>query len=229
MPKPNRRQRRRTRVPPLPESGPAARDADSGWSGYYEATAGQPPRRTTLTALAAIGSPVRELPATAIDLGCGGGRDTASLLEAGLTVLALDGDAAAGKALRTRFPDAWGSGRLTFRRVDFSRGELDLPASGIVNASFCLPACPPDRFGRLWSQIADAVAPGGLFAGHLFGPNDSWARRGDNLTIHNRRDIDVLLAGWEPLLVEEEESDAVTPRGSAKHWHFFHVVARKAA
>lgn len=216
----------------MPESGPAAHEADSGWSRYYESTAGRPPRRTTLTALTALAggrSPVREIPATATDLGCGGGRDTAPLLEAGLTVLALDGDAAAGEALRTRFPEAWDSGRLTFRQVDFSSGAPDLPASGIVNASFCLPACPPDRFGGLWSQIAEAVAPGGLFAGHLYGPNDSWARRGDELTIHNRRDIDVLLAGWEPLLVEEEESDAVTPRGSAKHWHLFHVVARKAA
>ena len=213
----------------MPDSGPAASDADSGWSGYYDITADRPPRRTTLTALAGRRSWFGGLPATAVDLGCGGGRDTAPLLEAGLAVLALDAEPAAGRALQARFPEAWDSGRLTFRRSDFSTGGLDLPVSGIVNASFCLPACPPARFGRLWLQIAAAVAPGGLFAGHLYGPNDSWARRGDDLTILSRRDIDALLAGWDPLLLEEEETDAVTPRGEAKHWHLFHIVVRKPA
>ena len=28
-------------------------------------------------------------------------------------------------------------------------------------------------------------------------------------------------------LFDEEESDAVTPRGKPKHWHIFHVVARR--
>jgi hypothetical protein len=27
-------------------------------------------------------------------------------------------------------------------------------------------------------------------------------------------------------LFEEEEVDATTPRGKAKHWHIFHIVAR---
>ncbi len=213
----------------MPNPGPAASEAGSGWPEYYEIVADRPPRRTTLTAIAGHRSPIGGLPATAVDLGCGGGRDTAPLLEAGFSVLALDAEAAAGRALQTRFPEAWDSGRLIFRRTDYSSDDLDLPASGIVNASFCLPACPPDRFGGLWSRIGATVVPGGLLAGHLIGPNDSWARRGDDLAIHNRRDVDALLAGWEPLLVEEEETDSVTPRGEAKHWHVFHIVARKPA
>jgi hypothetical protein len=28
-------------------------------------------------------------------------------------------------------------------------------------------------------------------------------------------------------MLDEEETDAVTPRGQTKHWHIFHVVARK--
>jgi hypothetical protein len=27
--------------------------------------------------------------------------------------------------------------------------------------------------------------------------------------------------------LREEEDDTVTPRGKAKHWHIFHIVARK--
>lgn len=213
----------------MPDSGPASSDTVSGWSGYYRTTAGRPPRRTTLTALAALQQASGSDPAAAVDLGCGGGRDTAPLLEAGLAVLALDGTPEAGPALQARFPAAWDSRQLTFRRVDFTSASLNLPPSSLVNASFCLPLCPPDRFDGLWSQIALAVVPGGLFAGHLYGPNDSWARRGDGITVHSRRDIDALFADWEPLLIEEEETDSITPRGEAKHWHFFHIVARKPA
>lgn len=216
----------------MPDSAPAASGGHAGWAGYYRQTADRPPRRTTLTALAALSDRAGRpgpVSAPAVDLGCGAGRDTAAMLDAGCTVLALDRAPEAESALQSRFPAAWSGGRLTFRRADFAGDRLDLPAACLVNASFCLPACPPDRFGALWSRIARAVAPGGLFAGHLYGPNDNWAARGDGLTIHSRNGIDALLADWEPLLIEEEETDSVTPRGEAKHWHIFHIVAGKPA
>jgi hypothetical protein len=28
-------------------------------------------------------------------------------------------------------------------------------------------------------------------------------------------------------MFDEEEADGVTPRGNPKHWHIFHIVARK--
>jgi hypothetical protein len=28
-------------------------------------------------------------------------------------------------------------------------------------------------------------------------------------------------------MFEEEEADSTTPRGKPKHWHIFHIVARK--
>ena len=44
--------------------------------------------------------------------------------------------------------------------------------------------------------------------------------------MHGRDAACALLAGWTVEMFEEEETDAVTPRGEAKHWHIFHVVAR---
>jgi hypothetical protein len=46
--------------------------------------------------------------------------------------------------------------------------------------------------------------------------------------IHDAAALDLLLAG---LLVERhdiEETQSVTPRGEAKHWHLHHLVLRKA-
>ena len=40
----------------------------------------------------------------------------------------------------------------------------------------------------------------------------------------------VLGPGMADLVVEhfrEEEDDSVTPRGTPKHWHIYHIVARK--
>ncbi len=36
-----------------------------------------------------------------------------------------------------------------------------------------------------------------------------------------------LCDGFAIEMLEEEESDGVTPRGRPKHWHIFHIVARK--
>ena len=144
----------------MPASGRAAAETRPDWPGYYAATADRPPRRTTLTALAARHSGRGPAFALAVDLGCGGGRDTAPLLEAGLTVLALDRAPEAGPALQARFPAAWSRGQLTFRRADLSAADLDLPPSGLVNASFCLPLCPPDRFDGLWVADCAGGRPG---------------------------------------------------------------------
>ncbi|HKW54544.1 MAG TPA: class I SAM-dependent methyltransferase, partial [Stellaceae bacterium] len=100
------------------------------------------------------------------------------------------------------------------------------PATDLVNASFALPLCPPERFPALWARIERALAAGGRFAGQLFGERDEW--RGEpGITHHTRADVERLLAGFSVEMLTEEESDATTPYGKPKHWHLFHIVARK--
>ena len=43
-----------------------------------------------------------------------------------------------------------------------------------------------------------------------------------------RAEAEALFAGFAIESFREEESDSTTPRGTAKHWHIFHAVARKA-
>jgi tellurite methyltransferase len=47
------------------------------------------------------------------------------------------------------------------------------------------------------------------------------------MTFVGRDEALALLDGFELEMFEEEEADGVTPRGNAKHWHIFHIVARK--
>ena len=193
----------------------------AGFAAYHAATREGAPRKTLLAALDA------SAPATgfALDLGCGTGRDTVEMLRRGWRVLAVDADAEAIAELRRR-PEAVAAGaRLETQVARFE--AIALPRCDLVNSSFALPLCGPAPFPALWERIREALAPGGRIACQLFGPRDSFARRDDPPVIHERAAIDALLAGFAVEMLEEEETDSVTPRGQKKHWHIFHVVARQ--
>jgi tellurite methyltransferase len=197
-------------------------ERDSDWQDYYERTAGRPPRRTLLLALERFGGGDGR---SAVDLGCGDGRDTVELLRRGWRVIAIDAEPAALERLKRR-PDLPPGAVLETRCQRFE--DADWPAVDLVNASFSLPLVPPERFPALWAKIARSLNPGGRFSGQLFGERDGW--RGEKaITFLSRAEIESLLAGFAVELLEEEESDAATPYGKAKHWHLFHIVARKGS
>lgn len=194
---------------------------ESGFAAYYAATREGAPRKTLLAALDAFA------PATgfAVDLGCGTGRDTVELLRRGWRVLAVDAEASAITELAAR-PEALAAGaRLDTLVARFE--TIALPQCDLVNSSFALPLCPPEQFPAVWQCIRAALRPGGRIACQLLGPRDSWAEREPPIAIHDRAAAKALLAGYAVEMLDEEETDAVTPRGASKHWHIFHVVARK--
>ncbi|MDJ0704971.1 MAG: class I SAM-dependent methyltransferase [Leptolyngbyaceae cyanobacterium MO_188.B28] len=195
------------------------------WSVYYRATKGRPPRETLLFALtqfeAEAPSKTRRF---AVDLGCGDGRDTVELLRQGWRVLAIDGEKDAIALLRQR------SGvNRTFLETRVQRFEsLTLPPSvDLVNASFCLQFCPPEYFLNLWREIVTSLRSGGRFCGQLFGDRDSWTTAHSNIYGYTREHVEALLQSFELEYFEEEEHPGKTPLGEGKHWHLFHIVARK--
>lgn len=198
-----------------------ASERDSDWREYYERVAGRPPRHTLLAAVQRFGDVARG--PSAVDLGCGDGRDTIELLRRGWRVLAIDAEPAAIQRLLAR-PDLPPGAMLETRCARFE--DATWPAVDLVNASFALPLCPPERFPALWAQIECSLAPGGRFAGQFFGERDEW--RGEpGITHHARADIERLLLGFAVEMLAEEETDTTTPYGKPKHWHLFHIVARK--
>jgi len=161
----------------------------------------------------------------AVDLGAGSGRDVIEMLRRGWRVLAIDAEPDAIEAIKARSdlpPGADLSGEVA-RFEDAAWPDCDL-----LNSSFALPLCAPSDFERMWRRIVSSLRPGGRFAGQLYGERDSWVGR-DGMTFHTRADIDALFAGFDIEHFVEEEDDSTTPRGEAKHWHVFHVVARRHA
>lgn len=192
------------------------------WREYYDKTGERPPRPTLLFALdrcADAGLAAGQ----AVDLGCGTGRDTVEMLRRGWSVLAIDAEASAIEGLRAR-PDLPAGARLETRVARFE--EAEWAPCDLVNASFALPLCAPEAFPALWRRMLGSLRPGGRFAGQLYGDRDSWAGR-PGMTFFTRAEAEALLAPLAVELFREEEEDSVTPRGSAKHWHIFHIVARK--
>jgi SAM-dependent methyltransferase len=196
-------------------------DRGRRWGDYYSATADRPPRHTLLDALARF--PPLASPRFAVDLGCGDGRDTIELLRRGWSILAIDAEPAAIERLRGRagLPE---DSRLTCLCRRFE--DATWPAADLVNASFSLPLCPPDRFAELWRRIVTSLKPGGRFSGQLYGDRDGWVGR-PGMTHVDRAAAARLLRDLEIELFAEEETDSVTPRGKPKHWHIFHIVARR--
>jgi len=191
-----------------------------GWSEYYEKLRDRPPRRTVVAALDAFGE---RTDALAVDLGCGDGRDVVEILRRGWNVVAVDAEPAALSRLAERkLP---GAERITPIVSRFE--EVPLPIGvQLVNSSFAMPLCEPERFHELWERIRAALPPGGRFSGQWYGQRDSWAGR-PGMTFLSREQALALLDGFDVEMFEEEEADSTTPRGKPKHWHIFHIVARK--
>ncbi len=192
-----------------------------GWAAYYEQLRDRPPRRTLLAALDACGEPQDD--ALAIDLDCGDGRDIIEILRRGWRVVAVDAEPEALRQLAARnLPN---SERITpiVARLE----EVPLPIGvQLVNSSFAMPLCEPAQFHDLWARIRDALPVGGRFSGQWYGTRDSWSDR-PGMTFLTRDEALGLLDGFDLEMFEEEEADSVTPRGNPKHWHIFHIVARK--
>ncbi|GAB4464761.1 MAG: class I SAM-dependent methyltransferase [Elainellaceae cyanobacterium] len=214
---------------PLPVSHP---DSPHTWSDYYDLMAGRPPRETLLRSLSlfdaeAEAAGLERFTGFAVDIGCGEGRDTVELVRRGWRVLAMDGEPEAIARLQSRpdLQEAIAQNLLETRVQRFE--ELTLPANlDLINASFCLPFCPPDEFPALWQTLTHALRHGGRMSGQIFGDRDSWAAY-DHMTHHTRAQVEALLQPFTIEMLEEEAHPGKTAMGEDKFWHIFHWVIRK--
>lgn len=205
---------------------------DISWDEYNAAQVGRAPRASLGAALDAVGpdgtgdggGPTPR-PPVAIDLGCGEGVEVTALLEQGWIVHAVDGEAAALERLAERTPRALRE-RLHIHQTPYAEVDV-LPEADLVHASYSLPYCDPVHFHRLWAAVRAALRPGAVLACQLFGPHDD--SFGDpEMTFHTAQEARALFDGLEIVTWTEEDADGTAYTGP-KHWHVFHVVARRPA
>ena len=221
---------------PRPGAGPNyCRPVSELWTRYFNAAGGDP-RPTLLVALEHFDAEQSDHERLGIDLGCGTGRDTFELLRRGWRVLAIDAQEEAIRRLRHSDEPLISSDRLETQVADFESARW--PTADLVNASYALPFCPPGSFAGLWERITTSLPSGGRFCGQLFGDHDQWASVPDTsttewtparnaMTFLTRGEVDDLLGDYEIEQLIEIDEDGPTATGADKHWHLFHVVARK--
>ncbi|MCX6047557.1 MAG: class I SAM-dependent methyltransferase [Chloroflexi bacterium] len=199
--------------------------AESRWTGYYNAQHNRALRPIFVDALAhfAASSLVTQ-PRQAIDLGCGDGTETLALLENNWQVLAIDQQAEAIRRVQAKVPVNYQT-RLETRVGAFE--ELILPPADFIYAGYSLPFCAPTHFASLWAKIVTALPIGGRFAGQLFGNHDSWTSD-PTMNFHTAEQAKQRFGQFELESWQEVEEDGNAFSGP-KHWHIFHIIARKTA
>jgi SAM-dependent methyltransferase len=187
------------------------------WEDYYSALEGRSARPLLVDALALIGSA-----GLAVDLGSGDGTETRELLRRGWSVVAVDKTPAAIARLEASVA---GEDRQRLTAIASSFTDVELPAADLIYAGLSLPFCDPAEFPKLWPRIGAAVRDGGWFAGHFFGPRDSWAGEPD-MTFLSEDEVRGLLTDFHVEMFREQDEDGDSFSGP-KHWHVFHVIAPK--
>ena len=191
------------------------------WENFYTNVSGRQPRDLLIEVLGRFGAEAGQ-PRKAIDLGCGDGTETAFLLANGWHVLAIDSEPTAFKHLNAKIPSE-ARERLQTQQATFETALLS-PAD-LIYAGFSIPFCHPQSFNALWRKIVTNINPAGRFAGQLFGVHDTWASRSD-MTFFNAQQARNLFTGFEVEYFREEDEDGRSTVGP-KHWHLFHIIARK--
>jgi SAM-dependent methyltransferase len=202
------------------------------WARYYAVTVDRPAWATVRKAIelfaddgpgAADSAEYR--PRLAVDLGCGGGRDSRELLRAGWQVLAMDREPAALEVLGGAAGAALGR-RLETRVGDFATFEV--PPCDLVNASLCLPFVERDAFDGIWARIVAALSPGGRFSAMVFGERDGSAGEA-GMTCLPAGEFRSMLDGFDIEYWSDTEDDKPTALGEPHHFHLIEFVARKLA
>ncbi|HRK21153.1 MAG TPA: class I SAM-dependent methyltransferase [Fimbriimonadaceae bacterium] len=182
---------------------------------YYQATLQKP-----LHDIYRILEPHLSPPGVAIDLGCGVGTATLFLAEKGYRVVAMDRERRALEILASRLEKGMSVDLVQSEMVEFA-----IPEADVIVAGFSLFFLDQERLKSVWPRLVQSLKPGGLFAGQFLGPHDEWADKGHALVDSSQ--LRSMLSEFDLLHFEEVDREGTTSVGKPKHWHVFHVVARK--
>lgn len=92
-------------------------------------------------------------PQTAIDLGCGAGRDSIFLIKNGWTVISIDNE----NVEHFIAPKLLEQEKLKFKFIQARFEEIEIEKNNLIVANNSLPFCPKLKFNELWTKIVDSI------------------------------------------------------------------------
>ncbi len=188
------------------------------WQEFIERTKGSPPSPFLIKAVTLV-----DVRNEALDLGAGALNDSKYFLSENFKhVTALDRHNSADEIAEESTEERFSFVMSTFENYEFPKNTFDL-----INAQFSLPFNPSASFQEVFERMKSSLKPKGIFAGQLFGVNDSWNTPESKLTFHTREQAEKLLADMEVIELVETEKDGYPALGDLKHWHLLYIIARK--
>lgn len=144
-----------------------------------------------------------------LDLGCGGGRATAALVEAGFDTTGLDASAGLLEVARAAAPAA------RFIEGDFTALDAVAAYDGIW-ANFSLLHAPRAEMPAHLGRVARALKPGGAFhLGLILGEGAQRDRLGRFYTYYGASELPGLLRDAGFMLLDQTEGDSSSATGEA--------------
>lgn len=189
-----------------------------GWAEYIAKTKHNPARPLLIKAITYVTNKN-----SALDLGAGALMDSKFLSKQGFKHVTAVDQANIGQEIYDTLPqDKIQYVISSYENFNFLPDHYDL-----INAQFALPFNPLISFNQVFEKIKNSLKTGGIFSGQLFGDQDTWKTTKPEMTFHTREEVERLLSDLEIIELEEEEKDQKPAVGELKHWHIFHIIARK--
>ena len=155
----------------------------------------------------------------ALELGAGVGHGAVFLQGKGFHVTAIDAEPEAVAILRSRLSDAEII-ESRFEDIQLAEGLYDVAVAG-----FSLFFLNQQEMAEFWPRLVSSIRVGGIFTGEFLGLHDDWVSEG--YLGQSEVEVHQCLKDFEILYWEEAERDGKTSQGTDKHWHVYHVIARR--
>jgi hypothetical protein len=158
----------------------------------------------------------------ALDIGAGALSDTRYLLQAGMSVDAVDIDPFTLRlAARLKHPC------LNAIHEDVRRTAIAPAVYALIVAVHVLPFLPRVDLRTTISVITDGLVEEGVLCGTLFGDRDGWVGKKSLITFVSKSEAASYFAHLLPAIFSEDEYDGIDAQDRPKHWHVFRFILRK--
>jgi SAM-dependent methyltransferase len=177
------------------------------WDHHYQATANNPPSILLSRGVQTFIESQGRRSGVFVDLGSGVGNESKKMLELGWNVVSIDPQPGATRTLGKRINDP--AQRIRLTQIEAKVEEAELPSDAdIVFAGKTMPHVAPQALPSVLQQVADSLAPGGLFVADFFSTRNRLAGQA-HINALDADDIRALLPPSLEVMVLEHDGTIV--------------------